>query len=166
MQYKKAASGSATIVGFSAASLLLGLCCAQAVAAPADILCEESDRQSASLEVPAEELSVSVVDHGTDDLVDDSPLGPMIPRTDTILRQIFDETLPADQPESAATPASAATAAPLAELTQPVQGESVEEREKADTTAVEEVDSMDTRLPGYAEDEANRYRRQMFRTDI
>ncbi len=156
----------ATLAGVTAASMLLGICCAPALAAPADVLCEETSEHTASLEVEADEFSVDVVDHGTDDLVDDSPLGPMIPRADTILRQIFDETLPAGQADSAATAASESAAAPIAELTKPVERVAEKADSDKDTEPVEGTREMETHLPGYAEDEVRRYRRQMYRTDI
>ena len=91
----------------------------------------------------------------------------MVPRVETILREIFDESVPEDHEAAAATPISSPHAAPLAELTAPDlldKSRSIDDAEIRDDERG--VNGVNTRVPGVSEDDLARYRRQMFRTDI
>lgn len=157
----------------AAVTLLLGLASAPALAASGiNPLCDEEQ----TLPAPPDELTIDTVDHvpiidaATSRLgiVDQSPpaLASATPRVDRILRQIFDETPPADESgESVAL----STAAPLVELTTPdlVDDASDEFRpESPESQGDLPPPLVDPRFPGLSDADAERYRRQMFRTDI
>lgn len=144
--------------------MLLGLCCAPALA-------------SSGFSTVCEKLSLETVDLGTSTTIDpaspidaaDAPRAVMAltPKTETILRQIFDETIPEGQEAIESAPVTSPKAAPIAELTAPAlqeQRRDIEASEKVDTET--DVKSIDTRVPGLSDEELRRYRRQMFRTDI
>jgi hypothetical protein len=105
-----------------------------------------------------------VVDPGTASSVVAIELNP---RVASILREIFEETVPGGQAVEHATPASLPSAAPLARVIAPdllEQGRDVDEagidKSESDLTRIE------TKVSGASEDELSRFRRQMFRTDI
>ena len=89
------------------------------------------------------------------------------PRVETILREIFDESVPEDHEAAAATPISSPHAASLAELTAPGLREKSRNIDDAEIREDKRaVSGVNTRVPGVSEDDLSRYRRQMFRTDI
>ena len=163
----------AALRGTGAAVVLLAFWCAPVFAAGSDVFCEKAAIASVSLDVQIEDLAIAVVDHGITDAVSAAGLEPaapsvlMAPRVETILREIFDETVPADHEAADATPISSPHAASLAELTAPVLRE---QGKKIDDAEIREdklgVSGVNTRVPGVSEDDLSRYRRQMFRTDI
>ena len=131
--------------GISTAALLLAFCCAPALA-------------STGVE------DIDVVDPGTVSSVVAVELNP---RVASILREIFEETVPGGQAVEHATPVSLPSAAPLARVIAPdlrEQSRDVDEvridRSESDLTRVK------TNVSGASEDELSRFRRQMFRTDI
>lgn len=149
----------AALSGTGAAAVLLAFWCAPVFAAGSDVLCEQAATASVSLDVPVEELSIAVVD-----LERAGPSILMAPRVETILREIFDETVPEDQEAADATPISSPHAASLAELTAPDLRE--KSRTIDETEIREDERDVSTRVPGVSEDDLSRYRRHMFRTDI
>jgi hypothetical protein len=171
--------------GKTAASLLLMLWCAPGFASSGhDALYEEVASGHICLDAPVQKLSIVVVDHGdasavpsgdamlnaTDDLNVRTPSVFVAPRVETILREIFDESIPADQEASDATASSPPNAATLEELTAPGLREQSRHLEDIDKSVIRDADGDSTRantsVPGFSEDDLARYRRQMFRTDI
>lgn len=160
MQERPAMRFQAAIGGKSAAALLLALCCAPALA---DL--GQTDSVSAADAPPAT----------IDDLHSRAPsvsIGPRVetPRVETILREIFDESVPAGQEDADATAISSPNAAPLAELTAPQLRQKSRDIDNSDKSnirdAENDVTGVSTSVPGLSEDDLSRYRRQMFRTDI
>jgi len=139
----------------------------------ADARCDQSVDLPRLLDIPAEKLTIEVVDHGTsravavgelsvDDLiVGDDAANPLDirPRVDVLLRKIFDEpqlgTLQAPQAEDVD-----ARHVPLAV-------DKTENGEEAAAT-VDSGDGSDraTALPGVSDDDLMRFKQQMYRTDI
>ena len=142
--------------------MLLAFWCSPAFAAGSDVLCENAAAADVSLDVPVEDLSIVLVD-----LQSTVPSAIKPPRVETILREIFNETVPEDQKDEDATPIAAPHAAPLAELTAPdlrEKSRNIDDAEiREDTRGINDVS---TRVPGVSEDDLSRYRRHMFRTDI
>ena len=168
----------ATFGGPRVAALLLSVVCAPTFGASAlDPLCDRAAKESASLEVSAEELSVDVVDHdgdvrpdsreAPDDIV--SALQPSNPSVDTILRRIFDESRPAFQGTGQSDIDAKAIAAPLAELTAPaiigMPGDAAT-GEQPESSSIDEVNQVLPQFPELSDADALRFRQQMFRTDI
>lgn len=171
---------NAILRGPGAAALLLGLMCAPANSAPnIDVLCDRSDDPSSSLEVSVDEFSIEVVDHGGSSGVASVPsnvpgsavsaLQPKSPSVDTILRQIFDESTPRDPAIPQSDVDRQATAAPLAELTAPEPDEipaDTLDSESSDNSEDGEAVGVHAQFPGLSNADTERYRQQMFRTDI
>lgn len=97
-------------------------------------------RSDPGLEIPASELTVTVVSHEVDangiDVADSadetdvlSPSHYLAPRVEAVLRRVFEES-----------------ATPIADS--------------------DKQPEMNTRIPGVSDDEMARYKRQMYRTDI
>ena len=158
----------------AAVALILGLASGPSFAAAgSNPLCDE-DR---TLPAPPEELTIDTVDHvpiidaATTRLgiVDQSPpaLASTTPRVDRILRQIFDEAPPDD---ASGDSVARSTAAPLVELTTPDLIDDVSDalRPEPQESRGGELPAplVDPRFPGLSDADAERYRRQMFRTDI
>ena len=145
----------AAIGGKSSAALLLAFCCAPALA---DL--GQTDSVSAADAPP------TIIE----DLNSQAPSVSMTPRVETILREIFDESVPEGQEAADATAVSSPNAASLAELTAPgLREKSRNINTSAESTigdAEKDVTGVRTSVPGLSEDELSRYRRQMFRTDI
>ena len=143
----------AALRGIGAAAMLLAFWCAPAFA---DLGAADSVNAVRT-----------TADAATTDLEFAAPSVLMVPRVETILREIFDESVPEDHEAAAATPISSPHAAPLAELTAPdlldksrsIVDAEIREDERG-------VNGVNTRVPGVSEDDLARYRRQMFRTDI
>lgn len=185
---ERPAPTAAAMRGTGTAALLLVFCCAPAFAAivDADALCAQSISPHISFDIPVDELSLTMVDLGVSAAVTtahqaaDYDVEPALqppsvataPRVERILREIFDESLPADHEAADATPSSSPNAATLAELTAPGLREMSRDVDGIDTDAArireveQDVTEIITRVPGVSEDELARYRRQMFRTDI
>lgn len=152
-----------------AASLLLGLSCAPALASSGyTSICEKLSIETVDL------ATSSTIDPGVRieteslEVADSRPVAnPLTPKAETILRQIFDEAVADDQETIEPTPVTSPNAAPIAELTAPVIREQRRDIESSDT-ASGEADSVpvDARVPGLSDEELLRYRRQMYRTDI
>ena len=167
--------------GAGTAALLLVFCCAPAFGAGSDLLCDQPATVNITLDIPIDELVVSFVDLGAataapgddalpgslDDLASRAPSVSTTPRVERILREIFDESVPADHEATTATPSSLPNAAPLAELTAPVLREKSRDMNdtKVDRTD-NDVIGVNSRVPGLSEEELSRYRREMLRTDI
>lgn len=132
--------------GISTAALLLAFCCAPALASTG-----------------VEDIAI-VVDPGTASSVVAIELNP---RVASILREIFEETVPGGQALEHATPASLPSAAPLARVIAP---DLLEQGRDVDEAGIDESESdltrIETKVSGASEDELSRFRRQMFRTDI
>jgi hypothetical protein len=171
----------AAIRGAGTAALLLVFCCAPAFSAGSDVLCTQSTSVRITLDIPVDELAVRFVDLGTatsvpgedslpgmlDDLASRAPSVSTTLRVERILREIFDESVPADHEATDATPSSAPNAAPLAELTAPdLREKSRDIGESRIRDADDDVTGVTSSIPGLSEDELARYRRQMLRTDI
>jgi hypothetical protein len=171
--------------GKVAVTLLLALWCAPGFASAGyAALCDKSQSSPIDLDVPVQKLSIIAVDYGnaslvsagdampesTDDLNIRSPSVSIAPRVETILREIFDESIPADQKDADATASSPANTATLEELTAPVLREQSRNIDKLENSDIRDAEGNTTRantsVPGVAEDELSRFRRQMFRTDI
>jgi hypothetical protein len=155
VQERPAIRYPSAIGGKSAAALLLALCCGPAFA---DL--GETDSISAA-DAPLET---------TEDLNSRAPSISMAPRVETILREIFDESVPEGQAAAEATAISSPNAAPLAELTAPGLREKSRDIDSSDElkirAAEKDVTGISTSVPGLSEDDRSRYRREMFRTDI
>jgi hypothetical protein len=127
--------------------LLLAFCCAPALASTG-----------------VEDVAIDVVDPGTASSVVTVELNP---RVASILREIFDETVPVGQTVEHATPASLPSAAPLARVVTP---DLLEQSRDVDDARIDKPESdltrIKTNVSGASEDELSRFRRQMFRTDI
>ena len=155
MQARSAIGYGVAKSGKGAAALLLALCCAPALA---DL--GQTDAVSAA-DAPPETI---------EDLHSRAPSVSMAPQVKTILREIFDESVPEGQEAAAATAISSPNAAPLSELTAP----GLREKSRVIDTSAEskirgaekDVTGVSTNVPGLSEDELSRYRREMFRTDI
>ena len=138
-----------------------------------DASCDQSmDEPSMSI-VDNRRLPLDVIDHGAGvtaaagdvslhDTLDDSGTEtasrPAGPRVDIILRRIFDEAR-ARQPDLSEPEEPGVLSAPLA----------VDKSENAEEPpAGLETDAVDSgaALPGFSADELDRYRQQMYRTDI
>lgn len=167
--------------GAATAAMLLVFCCAPAFSAGPDALCPEPTTVRITLEVPIDELVISFVDLGAataapdedslpgtlDDLASRAPSVSTTPRVERILREIFDESVPANHEATAATPSSSPNAAPLAELTAPVLREKSRDIDDSSMRDAEsDVTGVTSSVPGLSEDELSRYRREMLRTDI
>ena len=172
---ERPAPTATAIRGTGTAALLLVFCCAPAYSAGSDALCAQSVSPNISFDIPIDELSLTMVDLGVSaaeydtepDQVIQPPSVATAPRVERILREIFDESLPANQEAADATPSSSPNAASLAELTAPGLQEMSRAVDKTKIRDVEkDVTEVTTRVPGVSEDELARYRRQMFRTDI
>ena len=149
MQERPAPKVAATR-GTGTVALLLVFCCAPVFAAGSDALEQDADADNELALLP--------------------PSIATAPRVERILREIFDESLPADQEAAEATPSSSPDAATLAELTAPGLAEISRVIDNIDAAKIREakqdVSGVTTSVPGLADDELARYRRQMFRTDI
>ena len=167
--------------GTGTAALLLVFCCAPAFSAGSDLLCDTPATVEITLDIPIDELVVSFVDLGTataapgddalpgtfDDVASRAPSVVTTPRVERILREIFDESVPADHESSTATPSSSPNAAPLAELTAPVLREKSRDIGETDLDRSDnDVTGVRSSVPGLSEEELSRYRREMLRTDI
>ncbi len=132
--------------GISAAALLLAFCCAPALASTG-----------------VEDIAI-VVDPGTASSVVAIELNP---RVASILREIFEETVPRGQAVEHATPASLPSAAPLARVIAPdLREQSGDVDEVRIDKSESDLTRIKTNVSGASEDELSRFRRQMFRTDI
>ncbi len=133
--------------GISTAALLLAFCCAPALASTG-----------------VEDIAIDVVDPGTASSVVAVELNP---RVASILREIFEETVPEGQALEHATPASLPSAAPLARVIAPDLREQSRDVDEARIDKSEsDLTRIKTNVSGATEDELSRFRRQMFRTDI
>lgn len=140
MQTPKAALIRALLSRTSSAALLL---VSLSLATPAlsathlESHCDRNETTPASFEVPVEQLIIKVIDLGD-------------------ARSTAADELEASEPTS------------LTELTIPVSdSEAAEAHEEDDTTADDTgPPTANTRFPGISDEESQRYRRQMFRTDI
>ena len=133
--------------GKGAAALLLALCCTPALASSG-----------------VEDLAIDVADPGTARSV---AAVQMNPRVASILREIFDETVPEEQDVENATPVNLPSAAPLAELSAPDLREKSRSIDAADIRKSDsDMTKVKTNVSGVSEDDLSRFRRQMFRTDI
>lgn len=158
----------------TAVALVLGFASWPALAASGiNPLCDDDQ----TLPANPDELTVETVDHVPiiDDatmrlgMVDQSPpaLASTTPRVDHILRQIFDETPPDDVGSDDSGARS--TAAPLVEFRTPdlVDDTSDDFRpESMESQGDMPAPMVDPRFPGLSDADAERYRRQMYRTDI
>ncbi|MCZ6911696.1 MAG: hypothetical protein ACE1Y4_00730 [Lysobacterales bacterium] len=146
MRVRPEAFPAAAPGGISTAALLLAFCCAPALASTG-----------------VEDIAI-VVDPGTASSVVAIELNP---RVASILREIFEETVPGGQAVEHATPASLPSAAPLARVIAP---DLLEQGRDVDEAGIDESESdltrIETKVSGASEDELSRFRRQMFRTDI
>ena len=132
--------------GISAAALLLAFFCAPALASTG-----------------VEDIAIDV-DPGTASSVVAVELNP---RVASILREIFEETVPGGQAVEHATPASLPSAAPLARVIAPDLREQSRDVDEARIDKSEsDLTRIKTNVSGASEDELSRFRRQMFRTDI
>ena len=170
----------ATSRGARAAALLLSVVCAQAFGASGiDPLCDETADSSASLQVAVEEFSVEVVDHGGSSEVaaihSTVPasavpvLQPQSPSVDVILRRIFDESTPRSPAIAQSDIDRLAIAAPLIEHAVPGQDEIPADAIDADASDAAdkgEAVGIHARFPDLSDADTQRYRQQMFRTDI
>ena len=153
----------------TAAALLLGLFCAPALASSGfSTMCEKLHLETVDLATSSTIDPTSRIDSESTDAADTQPaIIALTPNAETILREIFDETIPEGQVANDPAPVTSPKAAPIAELTAPAvqeQRRDIEAKEEAD--ADRDVQSIDTRVPGLSDDELLRYRRQMYRTDI
>lgn len=170
----------AALSGQGAAALLLVLWCAPpALAAGSKLLCEEAAASTISRDVVVEELGVENIDHGiavsptngelqlsASNYFDAQGLYvSMAPQVETILREIFDESLPEDHEAATATPVPVPGAATLSELAAPVLREKSRHIDNPDIRNAEsDVTGVISGVP--ADDELSRFRRHMLRTDI
>ncbi len=137
----------AVLGGKGAAALLLALCSAPVLASTG-----------------VDDAAIDVVDPGTANSV---LAVEMNPRVASILREIFEETVPEGQALEHATPASLPSAAPLAKLIAPDLREKSRSDNETDIRKSEsDLTRVNSNLSGVSEDELSRFRRQMFRTDI
>ncbi len=144
MRVRSVAFRQVAIGGKSAAALLLALCCTPALASSG-----------------VEDLAIDVADPGSVAAVQ------LTPRIASILREIFEETVPEEQDVENATPVNPPSAAPLAELIAPDLREKSRSIDAADIRKSEsDLTRVKTNVSGVSEDELSRFRRQMFRTDI
>lgn len=144
MRVRSVAFRQVAIGGKGAAALLLALCCTPALASSG-----------------VEDLAIDVADPGSVAAVQ------LTPRIASILREIFDETVPEEQDVENATPVNPPSAAPLAELIAPDLREKSRSIDAADIRKSEsDLTRVKTNVSGVSEDELSRFRRQMFRTDI
>ena len=159
MQERPAKRYQAAISGKSSAALLLTLCCAPALA---DL--GQTDSVSAADAPPTTPPTI------IEDLNSQAPSVSMTPRVETILREIFDESVPEGQAAADATAVSSPNAASLAELTAPGLREKSRDIDTSAESGIgdaeNDVTGVSTGVPGLSEDDLSRYRRQMFRTDI
>jgi hypothetical protein len=92
----------------------------------------------------------------------------MAPQVESILREIFDEAVPAEQ-QAEAAPLAVLAAPNLREIsrdidTADVDGTDLDESE--DRKSESDLTRVKTSVSGISEDELSRFRHQMFRTDI
>ena len=164
MRFRQTPRNTKVISGLSALALMaLGAAWMNPAfaSAGAETRCDQSVDAPQLLNIPAEKLTIEVVDHGAasslaagdssvDDPIDynDTAANPLDvrPRVEIMLRRIFDEPQ-LRSPESPQTEDVDARHAPLT-----VEG--------SDSNAVT------TALPGIAGDDLVRFKRQMYRTDI
>lgn len=155
------------------ATLLLIVACGPALAA-VDTHCEVHAGVSAPSTTDVDMLAIELVDHGDAGTL---PVGPLDADSDrltsrpqaaidaTILRQIFDETVPDEVEE----PAPASTA-PLAEVAAPSGSEErpalIDAEDSDELTDENDLPNAIPRVPGVSDDDMRRYRERMYRTDI
>ncbi len=110
-----------------------------------DLLCDESEEQSAALDVHVETLAADVVAH-------DEDLGTVPGAPATAATELSSRATPLSDLKSSSVRDSAS------ELT---------ERDRADTlSGDDDLPGPSSRFPGLSDDEALRYRSEMYRTDI
>ncbi len=137
----------AVLDGKGVAALLLALCSAPVLASTG-----------------VDDAAIDVIDPGTASSV---VAVEMNPRIASILREIFEETVPGGQAVEYATPASLPSAAPLARVIAPdLREQSRDVDEARIDTSESDLTRIKTNVSGASEDELSRFRRQMFRTDI
>ena len=135
-----------------------------------DTLCDRSTGNTTAAEVPHTPLTIQVVDHGAansvaagepgvDEEVDASSTRQLRPRTDIILRRIFDDSRLADGDDARFADADA--------LSAPLADEKSSDTEDASNSGdVPSRGQTATQLPGVSEDELLRFRQRMYRVDI
>lgn len=177
MRQLRAVLVRATQCGAAAVVLPLLLSAPVLAASGVDPFCKTS-AGGPDLDIPMDELDLDVAEHavsasitahvaaGFDDRIESRFPAP--PSNDTILRRIFDEAANDGNDSGAGLDRSAA--APLVELTlSPPSGDDAELRtgdESAPNTEELEERRLTPRFPGVSDAESDRYRRQMYRTDI
>jgi hypothetical protein len=165
--------------------LLLMSCCAVSVASAAEISCNRSLTAGvATDEAPGDGLHLRMVDLGnvTETSEPASPdefdLGGTAPAPDlssrarslAILKEIFGEAAYEDDIDARLPPPDLAPAGnnPATEESPPLRQPAAATESEPDVTSGEnsEAADSDARLPGISDEEAKRYRSQMYRTDI
>lgn len=170
-----------------ATSLLLLLsCCAVSVASAAEISCNRSLTAGISTDAtaPADELHLRMVDLGnvTESSepapADELDFGGTAPAPDlssrarslAILKEIFGEAAYEDDIDARLPPHDLVPAGnnPATEESQSLRQPAAATESEPDATSGEnsEAADSDARLPGISDEEAKRYRSQMYRTDI
>lgn len=130
---------------FLAAAVLFGLSCSTAFASngfKSD--CDEVNDALPAIEIPSSSLTIRVVDHGLTD-------------------SAADMKDPASDP--AAEKVTAPTLTEVADVKLSDSGESIS-AETDDAVPVNDLPETALKLPGVAEEDQPRFRRQMYRTDI
>ena len=177
MRFRQTPRNTDVISGLSALALMAlgGAWMNPAFAsAGAETRCDQSVDSPQLLNIPAENLTIKVVDHGAasslaagdssvDDPIDDddtaaNPLD-VRPRVEIMLRRIFDEPQ-LRAPETPQTEDVDARHAPLT-VDKSNNGE-----ENAATVEGSDSNAVTTALPGVTGDDLVRFKRQMYRTDI
>ena len=157
---------------------VLGLCAlAFSTVASAGVtsLCDTRTIDPPDLDIPADELTVELIDLGTSaavdldtDVVPDTMALQAPPDVDAMLKQVFDLTEKQAQRGAHRSPV---IEVPLADLSPPAIRTDAPISTADDTEAATDTDTVQqpevaTRVPGLSEDDLRRYRSKMYRTDI
>lgn len=173
------------ISGTGATALVLCLSCAPVFASSGiDTRCDDSTKYT--LDIKADKYAIDVA---IDEIVSETvrqdemnlvatgqhefgttPLRSslrLLPPDEAVLGRLFDESLSNASEAATVSPVNGSQAAPLAELKAPkLRKRPLDAEEKDSQPADDALPRVNTRLPGISDDDNQRYRQQMYRTDI
>ena len=160
---------------FPVAAGTLALCLSLAANAGVDQWCDTAESAQASLPAPPEALSVLRVDYGESNVLasrddeavpdDNAEITPYVPESALRIAERFQDDRAADS-QSSGKAAESDARQPSIELRRSAPVAQDDRGEKNATKPIAPAGQVDARLPGVAPEDASRYRRQMYRTDI
>lgn len=182
---KTGKSTACSLSGSGATALLLCLSCTPVFASSGiDASCDDATEYT--LDIRDDKLTIGIaIDHIVGDALNqnDADVLPvdrdnfrttalrsslqLVPPDEAVLGRLFDESLSNAREAANASPVSGSQATALAELKAPKLREQHVDAEKEDSSPADDaLPRVSTRLPGISDDDNQRYRQQMYRTDI